>query len=302
MVGMKWMVLYLLVNYQGMVTGQVLRQDMMDLLVGQLADDVKAENAGEALSELVKILIKNKDDKKTLTNKIENMLKKFKAKTTKRILPLGIIYLLKAKMKVKGKKKILEKVLKVILEQSQEESEEIVQPTISIPLDNYQQTLELEWVPPTIDFSLNKIPETMDIQKLGNISTKSSFLQKASLSKSEALWLEKDVKLVVPTGSPVLVNGPEPQTSSQPKFEESKIVLPLTKTNLGTNLSKTTQKPGKTFYYTMFASKLKKQEVKKTPVEKTIENVKNKTEFDFSGYSNPSGMLIYKILSNDLNL
>ena len=273
MVGMKWMALYLLVNYQGMVIGQVLRQDMMDLLVGQLADDVKAENAGEALSELVKILIKNKDDKKTLTNKIENMLKKFKAKTTKRILPLGIIYLLKAKMKVKGKKKILEKVLKVILEQSQEESEEIVLPTISIPLDNYQQTLELEWVPPTIDFSLNKIPETMDIPKLGNISTKSTFLQKDSVSKSEALGFEKEVKLVVPTGSPVLVNGAETQTSSQPKFKESKLVPKSTKINLGPKLSKTTQKPGKTFYYTMFASKLKKHEVKKTQVEKSIENL-----------------------------
>ena len=97
MVGKIWTALYFLVAYQGMCAGQVLRQDMVDLLVGQLADDVEIENAEVTVSELVKIFRKVGDDTKSLTGEIATMLKKLKEKSRRRILPVGVIHLLKAK-------------------------------------------------------------------------------------------------------------------------------------------------------------------------------------------------------------
>ena len=98
----------------GMVAGQRVKEDMVDMLVGQLAKEVEAENAEMAVSELVEIFRKVKNGRKSLTEEIWRMLKKLKGKSRKVVLPAGVIHLLKARMRVKGKQGILEKVLNVI--------------------------------------------------------------------------------------------------------------------------------------------------------------------------------------------
>ena len=64
----------------GMVAGQRVKEDMVDMLVGQLAKEVEAENAEMAVSELVEIFRKVKNGRKSLTEEIWRMLKKLKGK------------------------------------------------------------------------------------------------------------------------------------------------------------------------------------------------------------------------------
>ena len=81
------------------------------------------------------------DDKDALTREIWSLLKKDRTKNNKRILPVGVVHLLKAKMTVDGKKNILEKVLTLVEDES----------LISVKKISKNQdglTLQLIWMPP----------------------------------------------------------------------------------------------------------------------------------------------------------
>ena len=71
-----------------MVAGQRVKEDMVDMLVGQLAKEVEAENAEMAVSELVEIFRKVKNGRKSLTEEIWRMLKKLKGKSRKSYSPV----------------------------------------------------------------------------------------------------------------------------------------------------------------------------------------------------------------------
>ena len=87
-------------------------------LVKQLAEVVEEKGALGIVRELVSVFREVGDDKDALTREIWSLLKKDRTKNNKRILPLGVVHLLKAKMTVDGKKNILEKVFTLVEDES----------------------------------------------------------------------------------------------------------------------------------------------------------------------------------------
>jgi hypothetical protein len=132
----------ILVSKEDIVDKQVPGQDRVDVLVKQLAGVIEKEGAVRVVEELVRVFKEVGDDTEVLTNEIWSLLKKLRGRTgkNKRIMPTGLIRLLKAKMTVNGKKNILEKVLKILQNETLAEN-------IS-SLGDGLLVLQLTWVPP----------------------------------------------------------------------------------------------------------------------------------------------------------
>jgi hypothetical protein len=131
----------LLACQQGIQDKHVSREDVVFELVKQLAEVVEEKGALGIVRELVSVFREVGDDKDALTREIWSLLKKDRTKNNKRILPVGVVHLLKAKMTVNGKKNILEKVLTLVEDES----------LISVKKISKNQdglTLQLIWMPP----------------------------------------------------------------------------------------------------------------------------------------------------------
>ena len=135
--------LQMLVCHQVSMEKQVPREDVVYELVKQLAGAVEEEGALDIVRDLVGVFRKVGDDRELLARDIWNLLGQLKDKTrtNKRILPIPVVNLLKAKMTINGKKSILEKVLSLVERES----------LISVKkIDNNDDglTLQVIWVPP----------------------------------------------------------------------------------------------------------------------------------------------------------
>jgi hypothetical protein len=108
----------LLACQQGIQDNHVSREDVVFELVKQLAEVVEEKGALGIVRELVSVFQEVGDDKDALTREIWSLLKKDRTRNNKRILPVGVVHLLKAKMTVDGKKNILEKVLTLVENES----------------------------------------------------------------------------------------------------------------------------------------------------------------------------------------
>jgi hypothetical protein len=86
------------------------------VLVEQLAAVVEDEGAGEVVRELATVLDLFGEDRNILTREIRSLLKRIKDKNGRdeRIIPSGIVKLLKGKMTVGKKRTILGKILNII--------------------------------------------------------------------------------------------------------------------------------------------------------------------------------------------
>ena len=102
-----------LVCDKGIVQNQVQGHDMVEVLVGELVNMIKESGTFNIVRELVDIFREFGSNAKILTKEIRNLIKKIKKKraNNERILPQGIVHLLKAKISIDGKKTILEKLL-----------------------------------------------------------------------------------------------------------------------------------------------------------------------------------------------
>ena len=130
----------LLACQQGIQDKHASREDVVFELVKQLAEVVEEKGALGIVRELVSVFREVGDDKDALTREIWSLLKKDRTKNNKRILPVGVVHLLKAKMTVDGKKNILEKVLTLVEDES----------LISVKKISKNQdglTLQLIWMP-----------------------------------------------------------------------------------------------------------------------------------------------------------
>jgi hypothetical protein len=85
----------ILVSTQDLVDKQVPGQDMVDVLVKQLAGVVEEEGAVSVVEELVRVFKEVGDAKKILTKEIWSLLKKLRGRTgkNKQIMPTGVILL-----------------------------------------------------------------------------------------------------------------------------------------------------------------------------------------------------------------
>ena len=103
-----------------MVDKQIPREDVVYEIVRQLADAVSKEGAFDIVQELVRVFKKVGENRELLTRDIWNVLRKLKTRkeSGKRILPLEVVNLLKARMTITGKKKILERVLSLLENES----------------------------------------------------------------------------------------------------------------------------------------------------------------------------------------
>ena len=100
----------LLACQQGNQDKVVSREDVVFESVKQLAEVVEEKGALGIVRELVSVFREVGDDKDALTRDIWSLLKMDRTRNNKRLLPEGVVHLLKAKMTVNGKKYILENV------------------------------------------------------------------------------------------------------------------------------------------------------------------------------------------------
>ena len=90
--------------------------DMIEILAKGLAKAVSDEESKEVVKDIVVALNKYGDDRKTLTKQMWTLLEKRKVDVgpNKRLIPVEVVRLLKAKMSIEEKKSILARVLEVI--------------------------------------------------------------------------------------------------------------------------------------------------------------------------------------------
>ena len=116
--------------------------DMIEVLAKGLAEAVSDEGSKEAVKDIVLALNRYGYDRKTLTKQMWKLLEKRKVDVgpNKRLIPVEVVRLLKAKMSIEEKKSILARVLEVI-----SQVPEVRQESYSTAGSKVQSS----WIPPS---------------------------------------------------------------------------------------------------------------------------------------------------------